>query len=357
MDLYYLCCSMLIVLGCSCLALAGDKLDASNPPSPYPIPKDMSKFMGDPDRGSEPTKAQAGQWEPTLGPVNLSKGHPFKDYGHFRMHGRVVNEHASHHGFTLDLSKSDWKLLAGKFQVKNWQDGKLLKYSILPPPADAKKPVGGWPLVVYCPGSGGVGGKKIPATGKPDPTVIWASDYYRKHFPGYIITFHPQKRTLHYRDKGEVELTEVLDMYLDVIDHLMKTEPIDKDRVYLMGFSMGGSSTWQLLLKRPELFAAASPAAGHAIKTDAEAKKIKDVPIWMFMGNRDPWSGSTKYIFAYQLLEKAGAKQVRFWEIQDMAHTDTPQLMIPVAEWLFAQQRNGKDSRAGRRTRSRASGL
>jgi len=49
---------------------------------------------------------------------------------------------------------------------------------------------------------------------------------------------------------------------LEVLDLVKKTFPIDTNRVYLTGHSMGGHGTWHIALTHPDLFAAAAPLAG-----------------------------------------------------------------------------------------------
>jgi predicted peptidase len=45
---------------------------------------------------------------------------------------------------------------------------------------------------------------------------------------------------------------------LELIDRTMGELPIDPDRVYVTGLSMGGFGAWDLLARRPDLFAAAT---------------------------------------------------------------------------------------------------
>lgn len=48
---------------------------------------------------------------------------------------------------------------------------------------------------------------------------------------------------------------------LDAIRWVQANYPIDPDRVYLFGFSMGGRGTWGIGLRNPDLFAAIAPMA------------------------------------------------------------------------------------------------
>ncbi|HEX7401484.1 MAG TPA: alpha/beta fold hydrolase, partial [candidate division Zixibacteria bacterium] len=58
-----------------------------------------------------------------------------------------------------------------------------------------------------------------------------------------------------WQDWGRLDALEVLDL-------VKEKYPIDADRVYLSGHSMGGHGTWHIALAHPDLFAAAAPEAG-----------------------------------------------------------------------------------------------
>lgn len=60
---------------------------------------------------------------------------------------------------------------------------------------------------------------------------------------------------------------------------------VDKNRVYLMGASMGGYTTWHLAMSMPEKFAAIVPICGGGMY--ANAARLKTVPVWAFHGKRD----------------------------------------------------------------------
>ena len=60
----------------------------------------------------------------------------------------------------------------------------------------------------------------------------------------------------------------------------------DRSKVYLMGASMGGYTTWQLAMAHPQLFAAIIPICGGGMYWNAG--RLKDVPVWAFHGDSDP---------------------------------------------------------------------
>ena len=73
-----------------------------------------------------------------------------------------------------------------------------------------------------------------------------------------------------------------------MLDHVLETFPeIDKDRVYVMGYSAGGGAAWRWINQSPDRFAAAAPCgfAGGSAKDDP--KKLAKLPIWAMAGGDD----------------------------------------------------------------------
>jgi len=59
----------------------------------------------------------------------------------------------------------------------------------------------------------------------------------------------------------------------------------DKNKIYLIGASMGGYGTWQLAMSLPELFAAIVPVCGGGMYWNAA--RLVNVPVWAFHGGKD----------------------------------------------------------------------
>lgn len=78
------------------------------------------------------------------------------------------------------------------------------------------------------------------------------------------------------------------DVY-DVLADVKRRFPIDEDRIYLTGLSMGGGGTLWLGLTRPDLWAAVAPVC-PAIPpgTDDLAPNALNLPIHLFHGEADP---------------------------------------------------------------------
>ena len=75
----------------------------------------------------------------------------------------------------------------------------------------------------------------------------------------------------------------------DALVHLLQTYTdrgvADAGKVYILGGSMGGTGTWNMLSHHPELFAAAMPVAGNPTGLSAEA--VAQTPVYIVMGTAD----------------------------------------------------------------------
>lgn len=61
---------------------------------------------------------------------------------------------------------------------------------------------------------------------------------------------------------------------------------VDKEKVYVGGLSMGGKGTFEILYRKPDMFAAAFAICG-AGNTEQAEKYAQKVPTWIFHGAKD----------------------------------------------------------------------
>ncbi len=102
-----------------------------------------------------------------------------------------------------------------------------------------------------------------------------------------------------------------------VLDSVESTLRIDRNRIYLTGFSMGGFGTWQTAAAFPGTFAAIAPICGLSDLSDVP--RLAGIPIWAFHGARDvnvPVTESRKMI---DTLRKSHA-DARLTVYPDLAH-------------------------------------
>jgi predicted peptidase len=77
----------------------------------------------------------------------------------------------------------------------------------------------------------------------------------------------------------------LLEAVLALVTETMKDKPIDPQRFYVTGISMGGYASWDLLGRANRKIAAAIPICGGGDPSLAAA--YKDTPIWAFHGEAD----------------------------------------------------------------------
>ena len=85
---------------------------------------------------------------------------------------------------------------------------------------------------------------------------------------------------------------------LDIVDDLAERYHIDRSRVYLSGFSLGGAFVYHVINKCPEAFAAFAPISGYQLM-GANYSSSRPVPIIHVHGTNDgtmPYSGIKDYI-------------------------------------------------------------
>lgn len=196
------------------------------------------------------------------------------------------------------------------------------------------------PLIIYLHGAGGAGNDNLKqiSGGNAHGTRVWTTPAMQKRHAAYVLAPQiPSGRAWGAPNSDEpAPMAQVL---LDLLAALRKEFAIDAERIYLMGQSLGGRGTWDLISKRPALFAAAIPVCG-----DGNPTRIKDargVAIWAFHGAMDqvvPVAGSRDMVAA---LKTAGSGVVKYTEYPDVEHDAWVRAFAEheLPDWLFAQRR------------------
>ena len=123
-----------------------------------------------------------------------------------------------------------------------------------------------------------------------------------------------------------------------LIEELTRQLPVDQDRIYVTGQSLGGYGTWAAISFFPEFFAAAVPVCGGG-KT-ARARFLVSTPVWAFHGSLDPiiWPRESRRMIS--ALRRAGGSP-RYTEFRFAGHKVwTAAYAHPeLVPWLFSQMR------------------
>lgn len=130
-----------------------------------------------------------------------------------------------------------------------------------------------------------------------------------------------------------------LHLVMQLLDSLSESKQVDHRRMYVMGLSMGGRGTYELLWRKPHFFAAAVPVCGGGNPSSA-ALYGKKFPIWIFHGDNDNVVNVNDSRNMVTALKAAGAK-VKYTEYRGAGHNVWDYALADpnLLPWLFAQKR------------------
>ena len=237
-----------------------------------------------------------------------------------------------------EAAAADWiesRLFRGK-------SGQTLPYRLWKPHGyDSNKK---YPLVLNLHGAGGKGDDNL---GRGNWALkVLTKEQTRAEHPAFLVAPQCPESGSWINTSGrggsysinEVEVSVPLQLTLEMVGAVCQEFPIDSDRIYVTGESMGGYGTWDIILRTPDLFAAAVPICGAGDPSKAE--RLRRMAIWIFHGAKDnlvPVEGSRQM---YEALKAVGA-DVRYTEFKDAGHGAwVPAWQEPgLVPWLFAQRR------------------
>src|SRR5215469_9979134 len=106
--------------------------------------------------------------------------------------------------------------------------------------------------------------------------------FFRPRDVDFLVACPQARGTMGYQGIAE------RDVY-DVLTDIERKFPVDEDRVYLTGISMGGSGALGLAFTRPDVWAAVAPICPTpAPNLEPLAANALDLPIRFFHGDQDP---------------------------------------------------------------------
>ncbi len=124
---------------------------------------------------------------------------------------------------------------------------------------------------------------------------------------------------------------------LAILADVQKAYKIDDKRLYLTGLSMGGFGTWSLAAAHPQKWAAIVPICGGG--DPATATKIKDIPCWAFVGDKDNPKLVEGMRGMIKALQAAGS-QPRYSEFPYVGHNswDSAYVTPELYPWLLSHK-------------------
>ncbi|WP_426474951.1 prolyl oligopeptidase family serine peptidase [Chryseobacterium balustinum] len=172
---------------------------------------------------------------------------------------------------------------------------------------------------------------------------IWLRDEIYEKYPCYVVAPQFNKRSTNYEiNKDGIQVSKPsndVSTLLKLIKDLEKEYPnIDKNRIYLIGYSMGGSTAQNLMNLSPNTFAAIVSVA--SVPDFSNLIKIKEKNIWLIHGKKDE---ENPYIGSVELYNKLSSnKNLIFTTFTNLNHNN---IVIPflvtdeIPKWLFEKRR------------------
>ena len=187
-------------------------------------------------------------------------------------------------------------------------------------------------LIVYLHGGTSKGNDNEAQLLEPGVTDIslWLADNKRK-----AIMLVPQCP----KDKSWLGPTQ--DALVQLLQSYVDRGAADAAKVYILGGSMGGTGTWNMISAHPGLFAAAMPVAGNPTGLDAAA--VAQTPLYTVMGTADNIMKIPAVQDFLQLMDAYDA-DYRFDTEDGWTHEDTCKKSYTAnrLNWLFAHTRSGE---------------
>lgn len=181
---------------------------------------------------------------------------------------------------------------------------------------------------------------------------LFLNEEVRKQFPAIIV--FPQcssdsywsnvnfkqdaqgNREFLFQEEGQP--TKAMYALLGMIDNFLNKPYVDKNQVYAAGLSMGGMGTYELLRRKPQVFAAAFTICGG--DNMANTVKYKNTPLWIFHGDQDhtvPVIHSTR--IADRLRELGAPVKLTLYHNVDHNSWDSAFAEPELLPWLFSKHK------------------
>ena len=231
-----------------------------------------------------------------------------------------------------------------RFESRSYRTsaGAVLPYRLFVP--DGYDPKRKYPLILVLHGASSRGSDNQQQMSDSDGARYWASGPVQslqqafvvapqadpKYAPTWVRAWRPPAAQ-------DPKRPEPLEMSVDLIDTLGEEFSIDRSRLYVVGYSMGGFGAWLAASRHPGLFAAAVPIAGGGDPSYIVGTSAK---VWAFHGTTDQVVPITRSRQMVDALKKAG-KDVKYTEYPGVNHEawklvyEEPELPV----WLFQQSR------------------
>ncbi|MBP9601816.1 MAG: prolyl oligopeptidase family serine peptidase [Lutibacter sp.] len=224
------------------------------------------------------------------------------------------------------------------FEKYTNEKGEILNYRQLVSDYDE---VSKYPLVIFLHGSGERGNDNV-AQLKWGVQNFATSQNLKMYRPIVIAPQCPENSSWeNFSEDGllmESTPSEPMKLVIELIKKTIKELPVDPNRIYITGVSMGGFGTFDAIMRYPNLFAAAVPVCGGG--DISKAAEISHIPMWIFHGALDEAVNPKRSLDMVQALTKEGGRP-GFTQYPKAGHFSwiaaySDEMMM---QWLFSQRK------------------
>jgi predicted peptidase len=247
----------------------------------------------------------------------------------------------THAAISQDLSLYEKKVYTG-------EDGNTLNYRLLYP--ENFDPAKNYPVILFLHGSGERGNdneKQLTHGAR-----VFLEQPARQAFPAIVVfpqcpdnsTWASAKMN---RTQGGVTLdysqemppSQPMLLVEGLLDSLIQKDFTDDSRIYVMGLSMGGMGTFELVARNPEKIAAAVPICG-AGNPNVVDRYARNTAFWIFHGAQDRVvSPENSTIMALAIQRAGGTPALTIFSYANHNSWDPAFARPELLPWLFAQHK------------------
>lgn len=192
-------------------------------------------------------------------------------------------------------------------------------------PADLKP---GLPLVVYLHSTGGMTNSALKRTEKGLPWMIVNGDIPAPECI-LLVPQHPG---------GEYDFWDtVLDSVITCVDKVIEEYEVDRSRIALTGFSLGGIGMWDLVAAKPGIYSRLLCVEGKVNRGSQHPELFEGCEVLVYTVYRDLAINTATAVNFVDRLNEAGIPATHI-QLEDTTHQEAPKIVYSdekIQEWLW----------------------
>jgi predicted peptidase len=136
---------------------------------------------------------------------------------------------------------------------------------------------------------------------------------------------------------GATSGKDMLNIAYEILQKTMQEQPVDPDRISLLGICSGGSGCWDMAVRYPELFSAVAPMTPGSGNV-SQANRLINCPIWAFRNEYTQTRDTRQMVAA---VKQAGGNIHLTTEPNGRHDSWTAAIQdYDIIGWMVAQRRN-----------------